>query len=83
MQQVKNDPELADTFCKLHPIELLYVTLLNYMRRKTISMNRNSDYTVYSHEGELLVVLWSTLRGNTTCKIHETFCFTTIPYYSY
>lgn len=86
MQQIRNAPELAEAFCKIHPNEILYLTFLNDIRHKYFQYDkRNADYAVYTPEVVLLVVLWSTLCGNTTCKnvrnmLHSS--LTTILYYS-
>lgn len=62
MQQIRNAPELAEAFCKIHPNEIFYLTLLNDIRHKYFQYDkRNVDYAVYTPEVVLLVVLWSTL----------------------
>ena len=80
MQQIRNAPELAEAFCKIHPNEILYLTFLNDIRHKYFQYDkRNADYAVYTPEVVLLVVLWSTLCGNTTCKKHADFWFNYTP----
>ena len=58
MQQIRNAPELAEAFCKIHPNEILYLTFLNDIRNKYFQYDkRNPNYIVYNPEVVLLVVL--------------------------
>ena len=59
-----------------HPHDYLRIAFLNDIKRQFFQYDkRNQDYIVYNPEVVLLVVLWSTFCGNTTCELHSDFWF--------
>lgn len=76
MFEVENAHFKAEIFCRAHPHDYLRLAFLNDIKRKYFQYDkRNPDYIVYNPEVVLLVVLWSTLCGNTTCEQHSDFWF--------
>lgn len=69
MFEVENAHFKAEIFCRAHPHDDLRLAFLNDIKSKYfLYYKRNPDYIVYNPEVILLVVLWSTLCGNTTCE---------------
>lgn len=76
MFEVENAHFKAEIFCRAHPHDYLRLAFLNDIKSKYFLYDkRNPDYIVYNPEVILLVVLWSTLCGNTTCEQHSYFWF--------
>lgn len=76
MFEVENAHFKAEIFCRAHPHDYLRLAFLNDIKRKYFQYDkRDPDYIVYNPEVVLLVVLWSTLCGNTTCEQHSDFWF--------
>ena len=76
MFEVENAHFKAEIFCRAHPHDYLILAFLNDIKSKYFLYDkRNPDYIVYNSEVILLVVLWTTLCGNTTCEQHSYFWF--------